>query len=166
MPLAAQDVGPRSPEKEPPVSAETKEAVPRRVEEIHPSTYYLKDKQGNLQAVPNFTLEDFEELYKLKHQLGQGDPRPRYVLQQMLATGSVNAAGQAELNIQFRILVNEDQWTRIPLRLDQAVLRETAQYQGPGEHILNFEGDGGVMSPGFVERPASSTRSRSKCSCP
>ena len=60
----------------------------------------------------------------------------------MLATGSVNAAGQAELNIQFRILVREDQWTRIPLRLDQAVLRETAQYQGPGEHFLSFEGDG------------------------
>ena len=72
----------------------------------------------------------------------QGDQRPRYSLQQMLATGSVNAAGQAELNIQFRILVREDQWTRIPLRLDQAVLRETAQYQGPGEHFLNFEGDG------------------------
>ena len=46
------------------------------------------------------------------------------------------------MNIQFRILVREDQWTRIPLRLDQAVLRETAQYQGPGEHFLNFEGDG------------------------
>ena len=79
--------------------------MPRRVEEIQPSIYYLKDKQGNLQAVPNFTLEDFEDLYKLKHQLGQGDPRPRYVLQQMLATGNVNAAGQAELTIQFRILV-------------------------------------------------------------
>ena len=149
LPLAAQEAAPPGhhvpmvgPDKEKPAAAEAAETSPRRVEESQPSTYYLKDKQGNLQAVPNFTLEDFEELYKLKHQLVQGDQRPRYSLQQMLATGSVNAAGQAELNIQFRILVREDQWTRIPLRLDQAVLREAAQYQGAGEHFLNFEGDG------------------------
>ncbi|MGA2259033.1 MAG: hypothetical protein ABSG53_30550, partial [Thermoguttaceae bacterium] len=144
MPLAAQVVNPaQSAEKEPPASAESREAVPRQVEEAHPSIYYLKDKQGNLQAVPNFTLEDFEDYCKnLKNQPGQGDPRPRYSLQRMLATGSVNAAGQAELNIQFHILVREDQWTRIPLRLDQAVLCEAAVYQGPGEHFLNFEGDG------------------------
>ena len=111
---------------------------PRRIEESRPSLYYLKDKHGNLQAVPNFTLEDFEDLYKLKHQLVQGDPRPRYSLQQMLASGTVNAAGQAELTVQFRILVRDDQWTRIPLRLDQAVLREPAQYQGPGEHLLSL----------------------------
>ena len=84
----AQDAGPpRSPDKEKPASAETTDISPRRVEETNPSIYYLKDKQGNLQAVPNFTLEDFEELYKLKHQLVQGDQRPRYSLQQMLATG-------------------------------------------------------------------------------
>jgi hypothetical protein len=141
--VAAQDnSSPRGPTKDAPASAETKEAAPRAVEEVQPSLYYLKDKQGTLQPVPNFTLEDLEYYYKLKHQLAQGDPRPRYVLQLMLATGSVNSAGQAELSIQFRVLVREDQWTRIPLRLDQAVLRETAQYQGPGEHVLSFEGDG------------------------
>ena len=143
IPLGAQDVAPlRGPDKDSPVSSEPAEASPRRVEETHPALYYLKDKQGNLQAVPNFTLEDFEQLYKLKHQLVQGDQRPRYSLQEMLATGGVNAAGQAELSIQFRILVREDQWTRIPLRLGQAVLSEPAQYQGPGEHLLSFEGEG------------------------
>ncbi len=113
-----------------------------RVEEAQPPLYYLKDNKGNLQAVPNFTLEDFEALYKLKHQLVQGDQRPRFSLQQMIANGAVNAAGQAELTIQFRILVRDDQWTRIPLRLDHAVLCETPQYQGPGEHLVSFEGDG------------------------
>ena len=104
--------------------------------------FYLKDKQGGLQAVPNFTFEDFEELYKLKHQLLQGDQRPRFSLQQMSATGSVAAGGYAELSIQFRILVREEQWTRVPLRLDQAMLREAVQYQGPGEQFLHFEGEG------------------------
>ena len=38
--------------------------------------------------------------------------------------------------------MREEQWVRIPLRLDQAVLREPPQYQGPGEQLLHFEGDG------------------------
>jgi hypothetical protein len=151
VPLAAQEVtSPRPPEKPAPTdkpaptekAADAGEAAPRRVEEVEPSLYYLKDEKGNLQPIPNFKYADFMELYKLKHQLVQGDQRPRYSLQQMIASGTVNAAGQAELSIQFRILVREDQWTRIPLRLDQAILREPAQYQGGGEHFLDFEGDG------------------------
>ena len=142
LPLAAQDAAPPRPEKEKTAPAESPEAPPRRIEEASPSIYYLKDKQGNLQPVPNFSLEEFEDLYKLKHQLVQGDQRPRHSLQQVLATGSVNQAGQAELSVQFRILVREDQWTRVPLRLDQAVLREPVQHQGGGEHFLSFERDG------------------------
>ena len=107
LPLGAAETVPRSADKDKPAQAEPAAAAPRRVEEIEPPIYYLKDKAGNLQAVPNFTLEDFEDLYKIKHQLVQSDQRPRYSLQQMLAEGSVNAAGQAELNIQFRILVRD-----------------------------------------------------------
>ena len=60
----------------------------------------------------------------------------------MSATGTVAAGGYAELSIQFRILVREAEWTRVPLLLDQAVLREPVQYQGPGEQFLHFEGEG------------------------
>ena len=150
LPLAAQEAAPPGhhvptvgPEKEKSAPAETPDASsPRRVEEAEPSIYYLKDEHGKPQAVVNFTLKDFEEAWKIKNQLVQGDQRPRYSLQQMTATGFVNAAGKAELTIQFRILVRDDQWTQIPLRLDQAVLRETAQYQGGGEHFLSYDGDG------------------------
>ncbi len=112
-----------------------------RMEETQPSLYYLKDKQGNLQAVPNFSFEDFEELYRLKHQLAQGEQRPRYSIQQVSAHGTATPAG-AELTIEFRILVREEQWLRVPLHLDQAVLRQQPQYQGPGEQFLHFEGEG------------------------
>ncbi len=118
------------------------EAGPKRIEEAQPPLYYLRDKQGVLQPVPNFTLDDFEQLYKLKHQLVQGDQRPRYSLQQMSATGTVAPGGYAELSIQFRILVREGEWTRVPLRLDQAMLREGLQNEGKGEQFLNFEGEG------------------------
>ena len=95
--------------------------------------------------MPNFSFEDFEELYRLKHQLAQGDQRPRYSIQQISASGTADAT-DAELTIQFRILVREEQWLRVPLHLDQAVLRQQPQYQGPGEQFLHFEGD----SEGYV----------------
>ncbi len=154
-PLAAQEASSSGtagatdldkPEKPP--SAEPRGPMPssamrtQSIEESRPAIYYLKDKQGNLQAVPNFTLEDFEELYKLKHQLVDGDRRPRYSVQQFSASGEVSATGYVELNLKIGILVREEQWTRIPLRLDRAMLRESAQFQGPGEHFLSFEGDG------------------------
>ena len=50
--------------------------------------------------------------------------------------------GYAELSIQFRILVRDDQWVRVPLRLDQAVLRAAPECQGPGEQFVHFENDG------------------------
>lgn len=148
--LAAQEAV--APAKEQASIAEaptTRSAGAPRIEERFPSLYYLRDEQGKLQPVPNFTLEEFEDLFKLKNRLVQGDPLPRFSLQRMLASGKVNSAaghpaqqGSAELTVHFRIFVREDQWTRIPLRLDQAVLLEPAQYQGPGEHLLTFQRDG------------------------
>ncbi len=124
----------------PAAAAEPAERAAGRVEESQPSLYYLKDKQGKLQAVLNFSFEDFEELERLKHQLAQGDERPRYSIQQISAEGTATA-DYAELTIQFRILVREEQWLRVPLHLDQAVLRQQPQYQGAGEQFLHFEGD-------------------------
>jgi hypothetical protein len=140
---AQETVSPRASETVKAAAAQDAESAgpsSRRVEEAKPSLYYLKDKQGNLQPVPNFTFEDFEELYRLKHQLVQADQRPRYSIQQISASGIV-AGGQAELTIQFRILVREAEWVRVPLHLDQAMLREQPKYEGPGEHFVHFEGD-------------------------
>ena len=72
--------------------------------------------------------------------MAQGDERPRYSIQQISAEGTATA-DYAELTIQFRILVREEQWLRVPLHLDQAVLRQQPQYQGAGEQFLHFEGD-------------------------
>ena len=114
--------------------------VAGQVKELKPPLYLLKDKDGNLQAVPGFTLEDFHELYELKHLLQQPDRTPDYSLQTMTVTGRV-AGGHAELAIEFRILVRDEQ-CRVPLRLDQAVLRKEVEYAGPGKQFLHFEEDG------------------------
>jgi hypothetical protein len=110
------------------------------VEESRPSVYYLPDKQGNLQPVLDFTYQDFVDLYKLKNQLGRRDEPPRYTLQRMTATGSA-AEEYAELNVQFQVLVHDDGWVRIPLRLDQGLLRGAVNYKGPGEQFLRYEGN-------------------------
>ena len=81
------------------------------------------------------------ELYKLKNQLGRRDEPPRYSLQRMTATGSASEE-YAELKIRFQVLVRDDGWVRVPLRLDQGLLRGTVDYKGPGEQFVHYEGEG------------------------
>ena len=53
----------------------------------------ISDRDGNLQAVPGFTLEEFEELYKVKNQLVQQNAQPRYTVESVSLSGSTD--GQA-----------------------------------------------------------------------
>ena len=52
----------------------------------------------------------------------------------MTATGSA-AEEYAELSLQFQVLVRDDGWVRVPLRLDQGLLRGVADLQGPRRAI-------------------------------
>ena len=136
----AQEVAsPAAPEKTKPTAAA--ESTPGRVEEVRPSVYYLPDKQGNLQPVLDFKYQDFVELYKLKSQLERRDQPPRYSLQRMSVTGTAGA-DHADLTVQFQVLVRDDGWVRVPLRLDQSLLRGEVQHRGAGEQFVHFESDG------------------------
>ena len=112
-----------------------------KVEEVRPSVFYLPDKHGNLQAVLDFNYEDFVELYKLKQRIDERDVRPRSSIQRMSITGPAGTEN-ADLTVQFQITLGDGDWVRVPLRLDQALLREPAQYQGPGECFVLFDGEG------------------------
>ncbi len=112
-----------------------------RVEESKPPLYYLKDRQGNLQPVPGFTLEEFEELYKLKHDLAQQESRPAFSVQRVSVVGRCST-DQAELAVQFIIQTRDDSWVRVPLRLDRGLLYKAVEYRGSGEHLLHFEPEG------------------------
>ncbi len=108
--------------------------------------WYLKDKEGHLQPVLGWTIEELEELYQLKHGLKQREQSPRFSLQWMSVTG-VAKKGYADLTVQFKIFVREGQVARIPLRLNQAVLHDAVQYKGSGQETLDFEegGEGYVL---------------------
>lgn len=94
----------------------------KEIRELKPSLYYLKDKQGNLQPVPGFTLEEFRELYELKHLLEQKAQPPGYTVQSLDIQGEVRG-GCAELSIEVRVSVRETP-VRIPLRLEGLVIRK------------------------------------------
>ena len=55
--------------------------------------------------------------------------------------GTVNGQ-RAELTIRFKILIDDKNWVRVPLRMEQAVLSEPVQYTGPGEQFTHFEENG------------------------
>lgn len=124
----------------PPVPSPLPSVAPAKsLQESGPPLYYLKDKEGNLQPVPGFRFEDFEQMFREKLNRGA---MPRYRLQALKIEGTVKAA-LAEAKVTFRILVRDEDWVRVPLRLDQAILRGPAQYKGPGQHLLHFENEGG-----------------------
>ncbi|MGQ9576099.1 MAG: hypothetical protein ACUVUC_12350 [Thermoguttaceae bacterium] len=108
------------------------------MEEVQPPVIHLRDRNGNLVPVPGFRLEDFERMLRREHQVKQADQTPPFSLQAMIATGFARGA-YAELTVEFRFMVREEGWVRVPLRLDQAVLRGEARYKGPGQQFVHFE---------------------------
>jgi len=122
-------VSPASHQAAKPAPGPAAESSAGPVREVQPSLYYLKDKEGNLQPVPNFKFEDFEEMVQRRHRVDQSEQTPRFTLQSLSLSGTAKP-DRAELTAKLTILVRDEGWVRIPLRLEQAVLREAPQYQG------------------------------------
>ncbi len=130
-------------------------SVATPIEEIKPEVYYLRNKDGELVYVPNFSFEKWEQLIRLARNLAE-PPHPTYVFQQMAITGQVHN-NQAHLKIVFRIqqraktsvsgAESKSVWVRVPLRLQHAILVSAPTFSGPGEHFITFDpgGDGYVL---------------------
>ncbi|MCA9142545.1 MAG: hypothetical protein KDB05_07150 [Planctomycetales bacterium] len=93
--------------------------------------FRLEDENGNLVAVPGFTLEKFLELLAVQNRLKDQQAAPPKVT----FTGSIELNGQVNLKQQFarldvtfrirltpRVQAEGEAWTAIPLRLDSAFL--------------------------------------------
>lgn len=124
------------------------------VEEAKPEQIYIRDKDGSLKLLLGWTMEQFEELVRLKSGLEQSEQPPRYVIEEVAVSGQARAE-YAELSVKFRFRVRDDGEVRIPIRLDQAVLRGDVQYDGTGRvllatsaqeagYVLYFQGDSEV----------------------
>jgi hypothetical protein len=119
--------------------------VPLPIKEVGPDLLYLKDKDGHLQAVPGFTLEDFVRLYKQQQQLAAEARPPRFQFGKATVTGSV-AQSKAELNVEMTIDTTDSDWVRIPLGLAPALLTESPKYTGAGQHVVEYD----AASEGYV----------------
>jgi hypothetical protein len=123
------------------------------VEELPP--LHLFDKEGILVPVPGITLEEFQRLLILQGQMEGRQSRPRFSLQSLSADGVANER-QAEIEFRFQVLVNSDDWVRVPLRLAQGVLTTAPEYEGEGDYFLDFNAEEGGHDV-WVHGPAGST---------
>jgi hypothetical protein len=108
------------------------------VEEAKPDLYYLKDKDGKLEPVLGFTLEDFERLLTQGARRELTPSRPAYRIDRVDVRG--RATGQrAELTVEYSVVIDDDAWVRVPLRLTEAVVHGKPSYNGPGKFFLEFD---------------------------
>ena len=118
-------------------------ATPPLVQEVKPETYYLRDQDGRLVPVPNFTYEDFRTLLQLDAKPVPSDvPLPSYVLQELSISGTADTT-RAELTVTVTVRLQQSGWVRIPLRLGEAILREPPNYQGEGEVFVTCDQESG-----------------------
>jgi hypothetical protein len=108
------------------------------VQEAKPSVYYLRDKDGKLEPLLNYTLEEFERLLSAGGTRGAGQSRPSYRLNRVAARGTVKSE-RADLSIQFTVFIDDKDWVRVPLRLSSSVVHGPVKYAGPGEYFLEFD---------------------------
>lgn len=113
-------------------------AAPEGVQESKLDVFYLKDKDGKLQPVLGFTLEDFERMMATGVAREQATARTAYRIDKVNIHGKA-VGDRAELSIAFTIFVEDNQWVRVPLRLNEAVLHGKTEYEGPGEHFVEYD---------------------------
>jgi hypothetical protein len=123
------------PKPAPPAEARAADTSPG---ELLPKVYYLRDRDGALQAVPGITYEQFMQLWKQQQQLAQEAEPPPYSIQSLELTGTA-AANAVELVAKYTIAVHAAGWVGVPLGLNSAVPREPPAYAGPGDHVHDVE---------------------------
>lgn len=126
-------------------AADTEKATRGRqaVEAVEPEIMYVPDKKGDQIPLLNLTLEEIHELMALKDGTFTAK-RPGFRLKELTATataGTGQAKLAAELTMELTIDGSDPEWVRVPLRLGNIVLVERAEFEGEGEHLLEFDAD-------------------------
>jgi len=102
---------------------------------------YMFDENGKAQPLLGWTLEEIEQALRQAETQTQPDRAPRYTIKSMSATGTARE-DLAELTIEVDVWTSERD-VRVPLRLDQAILRPDGfEHQGNGEAFVESGEDG------------------------
>lgn len=105
------------------------------VQEAQPEQIYIRDADGSLKLMLGWTMEQFEELVRIRDGLVQTDSAPRFVINEIKLTGKTEGA-VARLTAEISIRVKDAETVPIPLRMGEAVPVAPPQYQGGGEMWL------------------------------
>lgn len=100
--------------------------------------FLLPDKDGRLQPMIGWTLEDFERLRALEAQLAQVQQPPGVRLEQFSLVGRTSEK-YVELEATLVAAAAQEEWVRVPLRLGTLVLKSPGRYEGPGEAIMSYD---------------------------
>jgi hypothetical protein len=138
-----QQAAPSSTEPSETPAATPAEPPSQPIKEAPSPMIFVLDEKGNpVQTLHGWSLDDFWELYERAEGREQTDQPPRYVFQSMSATGTVKA-GVAELTIRLNVWTRDEDWTRVPIGIEQVVsLPERVEHQGDGECFLHLDEEG------------------------
>ncbi|MBC7353298.1 MAG: hypothetical protein H5U08_13125, partial [Thermogutta sp.] len=126
-------------------SPPTSQPSPPAVEEVKPEQIYLRDADGSLKLMLGWTMAQFEELVRLRDALEQRSRPPAYALEGVNITGKA-FDHYAELLIECKVRILTDTPVRVPLGLEQMILREIPR-RADGSQLLIFrsQNDGGYV---------------------
>ena len=167
VPLAVQE--PVAAAADEPVAAD-KSKKPATAEESLPgerlpSMIYLPDEKGTLRPVPGFDLEELIELYKVKNRLEEQNRPPAYSITEIRFDGTADGTC-ADLSGEFTIAIHSAGWVRVPLRLADSMLAETAKYDGPGDHVIKVAPTRAATKCGYAASPTLGIASCCGCGRP
>lgn len=139
-PAPSMAPGNSAPPAGPPAAADVS---PPAVQAVKPETYYLRDQDGRLVPVLNMPYEEFRRLQQLDVKPNPaGVELPAYALQELTITGTATAT-RADLKVTVTLRLQHSGWVRVPLLMQDSILREPPAHEGGGEFFLTCDQDGG-----------------------
>ncbi len=124
------------------VRSERTEDSKTRVREVQPTIHYIKDENGELLPVLNLSLPELQRLMQRESKTNDGSVQvPEYTLQSLQIRGTFEGS-RVHFTVEATIRLLTDSWVRVPLRLDNAVWRDTPSYEGQAEVVVLSEGAG------------------------
>ena len=107
-------------------------------------TFYVQDpKDGRMRLV--LLGHTFEELDRLLNDWAGAPARPPCRIDKIEGKGQVRG-DQAEVDLSFTLTPSVSTWVRAPARMGGAVLRGDSELEGPGQHFVEGEPQGGDYS--------------------
>ena len=132
---------------QPPIEPSEQPAVPPvksagEIREAKTEIFHLKDAEGNLVKVANLSLEEFEQLYKLRRQLLGSKAPPEFAVEEVLYSGAATRT-HATLNVRLKVRIVAEQtnveWIRVPLGFASTILQDRATHTGPGDFFIALD---------------------------